>query len=468
MYLTSEKLETYQKVVLYWSLAYGVDPFFRLDEDTIQDLANYFKIDGELIKKSWSVDTGMKEVMLGDINVLINEDFWLFKAWLYCFFVWKDMKKRKEIRSITDLRDNVLLYENIWSHLVIMNADSGTSEAMERKQFSYEYNVYNQKGYDVMLQINLLKTILTTEIDDEIMISMSYVRLVDLLLKYELTTRNKTMMLIIAIQMIYRTPFLPKTVRGIAEELYEILLCHLKNSKIVSIQVNTKYQDVARVAANRTRYQDNTTRLEIQYSFDNYDIYSLRLDLSHEGEEFVHFNNISHGGIRCCLLSDKEYSCIIEKNPELEKCFIQHGNYWMLKERHNISFTDSEMISAYEDVIKNNSHKKVFDRDFREEDIILFTDLLASLLPSDYILQVDKEGDNAKWSFQYNKLISGLAMIQLSIHRNIKYVDKWIDKMIDAAVSYGLIDNSDIEDMRSLDGMCFLVEVAEERLGNNR
>ena len=303
--------------------------------------------------------------------------------------------------------------------------------------------------------------------DDCLEYDKSLLSIISHLAQYELRTRLNALYLIMITQIIMHSPFFEEEIHKMALEMYEHLMFILKNGKIISIQVNSLHCDIAKSGDDRTK-RDNTTRLQILYGYENFDTYVMRVDLSHQGQPFIHFNNASPGKLCSYLFTKEEYENTISRYPLLKSCFIEYNNNrWALKERNNCELT-KEMARMFDTVESEKAHKGVFSESFSEGCVIRFIDLLSNMLPSTCYTPIDKDGEHARRCFNYDILVRNtswlcLACINSFINKESESIDILMNDIFTKATNYGLIPNEDHLTCDSLFGVYYILHLAKEK-----
>jgi len=237
----------------------------------------------------------------------------------------------------------------------------------------------------------------------------------------------------------------------------------LKNARIISIRVNTLSQSIVSKPELRTK-KDNTTRLQILYGYDNYDTYSIRLDLAHEGEGFVHYNNKSPGGVRCCIFDETEYRSIISKHPQMADCFIRYGDRWMLKERVNCEISKEDK-TLYEIIRTEKEHDPVLRKDYSEDAVVAFVHLIGKMLPQNCFLPIDRDEVNSKHCFSCDKIMKDVIYLYaayFSCHE--KAYAKLVERIVEKAICYNIITESEKIEYSCIDGISIIVECVKKRI----
>lgn len=433
-------------------------------------LSNLLNIDYGILEKALNVSDQYVDhftaLKFGDeiYNGKFLSDYELFDVIVRFSFIFKALKQISDKVDKENLKNNVELFESMSHNFEMINSKSATFECMYHNYFSLEFSIYSESDFVPMKSINLLKLFLTCDEYYE-----SYKKILPViyqLLSYEFSTRTNTLYLISMVQIIKHSPFYDKSICDIAGDFYSHLLFMLRNARIISIQINSLSQTVTAKPELRTK-KDNTTRLQVLYGYDNYDTYAVRLDLAHEGEGFVHYNNKSPGKIKCCLFNEREHQTIIEKYPELIKCFIEYGDRWALKERTNCDMTGEEK-KLYDIIRKSKEHDSVFTKTYAEENIVSFIELLGNMLPQHCYMPIDQEEIHARYCFNYDKIMGGVFCLFLAYFGcDRTEIEKTIDFIISRSVNYNIIPESDRETYSCIDGICVIIECVKGRISHS-
>lgn len=311
----------------------------------------------------------------------------------------------------------------------------------------------------------MLMTLVTS--DDCLEYDKSLLSIISHLAQYELRTRLNALYLIMITQIIMHSPFFEEEIHKMALEMYEHLMFILKNGRIISIQVNSLHCDIAKSCEDRTK-RDNTTRLQILYGYENFDTYVMRVDLSHQGQPFIHFNNASPGKVCSYLFNKEEYENAIFRYPSLESCFVEYSNErWALKERNNCDLT-KEMAIMFDTVEAEKAHKGVFSENFSEDCIVRFIDLFSSMLPYTCNIPIDKDGDHARRCFNYDILIRNTTLLYIAcissfVREESESINLLVDDIFNKALNYGLILEEEHIERDSLFGVYYILHLAKEK-----
>lgn len=463
-------IPSYEMTIYTLAMAYAESPLFSVNDEMIGDLAQLLMVNEELLRYALSGNTSFK---YGDVRIKFGEktvdcsDYFkntFFASIINLYFAYKELHK------ISDATDEDTIIENI-EHIRAAifyfdstNANNATYECMLEQQFSYKHTVYDSGDFPPMDYLKMLMTLVTSgdclEYDKFLLSITSH------LARYELRTRINALYLIMITQIIMHSPFFEEEIHKMALELHEHLMFILKNGRIISIQVNSLYFDSSKSCDERTK-RDNTTRLQILYGYENFDAYVMRVDLSHQGQPFIHFNNASPGKVCSYLFNKEEYENTISRYPLLQSCFVKYSNdRWALKERNNCDLTE-EMTEMFDAVESEKAHKGVFSESFSEDCVVRFIDLFSNLLPSICLIPIDKDGEHARRCFNYDILIRNTTLLYLAcissfIRNESESINLLIDDIFNKALNYGLIFDEEQIERDSLFGIDYILHLAEE------
>lgn len=464
-------IPSYEMTIYTLAMAYAESPLFSVDDRMIGDLAQLLMVNEELLRRALSGNTSFR---CNDILIKFGEktvdcaDY--FKNTFFASII-KVHLAYKELLKISDATDEDTIIENIEHirsaifYFDSTNANNATYECMLEQQFSYKHTVYDSGDFPPMDYLKMLMTLVTS--DDCLDYDKSLLSIISHLAQYELRTRLNALYLIMITQIIMHSPFFEEDIHKMALEMYEHLMFILKNGRIISIQVNSLYFDSSKSCDDRTRW-DNTTRLQILYGYENFDAYVMRVDFSHQGQPFIHFNNASPGKVCSYLFTKEEYENATSRYPLLESCFVKYSNdRWALKERKNCVLT-KEMARMFDTVETEKTHKGVFSENFSEDCIVKFIDLFSNMLPSTCYIPIDKDGEHARRCFNYDTLIRNTTLLYIScissfVRGESDSINILVDDIFDKALNYGLILEKDQIERDSLFGVYYILHLAKEK-----
>ena len=467
----NKDLPPYEMTIYALAMAYAESPLYTVDDDMISDLAQLLMVDEGLLKDALS---GKTSFIYGNFCIKFGEktvdctDY--FKNTFFISIINLHLAY-KELDMISDATDKDAIIKNIeYIQSAIFsfystNVNNATYECMLEQQFSYEHILYDSGDFPATDYLNILKTLSINDgrfgYDESLLLIISH------LAQYELKTRLNALYLIMITQIIMHSPFFEDEIHKMALEMYENLMFILKNGRVISIQVNSLYFDPSKSCDDRTK-QDNTTRLQILYGYENFDAYIMRVDLSHQGQPFIHFNNASPGKVSSYLFNEEEYKKTISLYPLLEPCFIEYSNgRWALKERNNCALT-KEMARMFDIVESEKAHKGLFSESFSEDCVVKFIELFSNMLPSTCCIPIDKDGEYAHRCFNYDILIRDATLLYLAyinsfIGDKSELIEVLMNNIFDRAINYGLMLNEELIERDSLFGICYVLNLAKEQ-----
>ena len=451
-------ISAYERTI--YILAIASASIYNFEENDIKEMAHFFEVDYELLNKALAREVSFpynKAVVkfgddIVDCGSFYRNDF--FRVLVNVFFMYRNLDDLFDGTDDEEVIENINIFNAILHLFDMTNAIAATYECMHKNAFSYDNTVYDSEGYFYPKEyINMLTMLVSA--DDSFEYDKGLLPLLTMLLKYEFYTRINALYLVTVCQILKHSPCFNEEMHNIATDLYNKLLFILKNGKVISIKVNSLFWQHDKPFNERLR-KDNTTRLQLLYGYSNYDCYDLRLDFSHKGQEVVHFNNETPGGISCCIFTQQEYQSIIVKHPELEECFISYGQRWALKERINCKLSKDAWIS-YDEVSKDNSHDPVFTKPYSEDVINNFISTVAQMLPKNCRKPIDIDGTCSNNCFNYDIIIRDITLLYFAyLSQDNEQVNKIGERIADKAYRYGLVSEK-----RKLDKFAKVMEIAK-------
>ena len=455
-----ENLSAYEKTIYILAIAYGSEPTYSLNEEDVQELAAFLEVDFELLSKAIGNEVHFPYnnaiIRFGDDTVecgsFFKKDFFHFI--INVLLMYKNFDEIFDGTDEEEIRENISVFNTLSSLFEMANAIAATYECMHKNEFSYDNTMYdNSEYFHPNSYINMLTML--ASFYNSIEFDSSLASIITMLLKYEFYTRINALYLVTICQILKHSPCFEEEAKQIANDMYNKMLYILKNGKVISININILFLEKDKPADKRSR-NDNTTRLQLLYGYSNYDCYDLRLDFSHKGQEIVHFNNESPGGLSCCIFTRNEYQSLINQYPELEECFISYQNRWALKERKNCELSKDIMV-LYDEVSKIKSHDPVFSKMYSEEAINDFINIVAKMLPYDCRKAIDTDGVYSRYCFNYDIIMRDIAWRYLAyLTKDREESDKILERIANKAYSYGLIP------VKNLDTFEEVYEIAEK------
>ena len=459
----------YERMIIETALEYGICGVLTLKDADVFEIAENLKIDGKVLFNAMNLNS---VIIKKDCVEFYGEDYVvdkfsspLFDAVIRSYFIRKNLSRIVDQADEKTVTENIDLFYCAIHNFEMMNANSDFCEADRTGNYTYQYLVYDKSGYHPKDILDLLITYNTCR--DSVKPSNAidgYIRIAQLILKHELYTRSNAIYLVSLAQIISHSQKVNTEIKLIAQDFYLNLISQLKNAKVLSVQANFLYQDTSKAYSERTKGKDNTTRLKIIYGFDNFDAYSMRLDLAHQGEGFVHYNNQSRGRVKCCLFSREEYEAIIKENSELYDCFISYGDRFALKERNQIK---NSVISDYETIRRCNEHRKAFATDYNEESIIEFVNCIGNMFSRNCITAIGKERSFDESMYDINQYMMMVTILFLALMYNNQDAEKMYGYTIEQMIRRNVITCDEREYFTNLGDICDLAEILRSKAAEN-
>lgn len=334
---------------------------------------------------------------------------------------------------------------------------------MYKKYYSVDFAVFNNSNYQPKNELNLLRSFITTGHRD--IFDRKYLPFLYRIISYELITRVNSIYLITITQIIKHSDFMSNDIKEMSNEMYDYLLYMVQNARIISVQTNFLPPLRSEHSEIRDKY-DNTTRLQIIYGYENYDSYVLRLDLAHKGQELIHYNNKSPGGIKCCLFTHNEYNSIIKESPVAKVFFVKYGSRYALKELNNLDIS-KELLKVYEEIRNKKEHTSAFNNTYDENDIVKFINIISLMLPSNCLVHIDFEEKHARSCFNYNKIMYYAILLEIAFLSHEKNDFQKILKLISTTASrYGLILEDSTDEFSNIEGVCLIIDEAKSKINS--
>lgn len=463
-----QSLSDYEKTIYTLAIAYGAAPIYALKKEQIQEIACFLEVDFELLYKALESEVYFSFeqaiIQFGEEAIDCGGYFknTFFDAIIRVYFAYKNLEDIFDSTEEEEVVENICIFNSV-SHLFdIVNAITATYECMYKNVFSLENTMYDSaESFSPRDYINFLKFLVM--FSDCLEYDKALLRIVTMILKYEFQTRINALYFVTICQILKHSPCFSAEVNGIANDMYNKLFHILKNGKIIATSVNILHTDISKPLCERTK-NDNTTRLQILYGYPNYDCYELRLDLPHKGQDFIHLNNETPGGISCCIFTEEEYKTVINEHPELKESFISYNGQWTLKERNNCNLT-CDLMTVYDDVRKSNAHDTIFSSAYSENEIIKFINVVAHMLPKDCLRAIDTNGHYAKNCFDYDIIMRNTTILYLAyLEHDYESVEKLFKDISNKAFRYGLISEEEKGKEISFDTVLEIVRRARERI----
>lgn len=461
-------LNDYEKTIYSLAISFGVRGSYIIKDEDISNIATLLSVDYNLLCKALSFynkDYIPLQIKFGT-DVYIIENFHgadLFHALIIVYFIYRNLEEITDGTSYEAILDNYKIFQCCIGEFEFLNALTSTVECMYKKYYSVDFAVFNNSNYQPKNELNLLRSFITTGHRD--IFDRKYLPFLYRIISYELITRVNSIYLITITQIIKHSDFMSNDIKEMSNEMYDYLLYMVQNARIISVQTNFLPPLRSEHSEIRDKY-DNTTRLQIIYGYENYDSYVLRLDLAHKGQELIHYNNKSPGGIKCCLFTHNEYNSIIKESPVAKVFFVKYGSRYALKELNNLDIS-KELLKVYEEIRNKKEHTSAFNNTYDENDIVKFINIISLMLPSNCLVHIDFEEKHARSCFNYNKIMYYAILLEIAFLSHEKNDFQKILKLISTTASrYGLILEDSTDEFSNIEGVCLIIDEAKSKINS--
>ena len=382
----------------------------------------------------------------------------LFGMLVRCYFILSEYESLNTEECQQVLRKNIEIYENLCVHFEQLNAESAIYERIYGQSDESMESVFGKLDFHINDFMPILKDLAWC---DHFWVNYSHLLpVIYTILNYAFISHAKTLFLVVAIQIIKHSSLFAPAMRKIAEAFYNEMTFILHSARVISIQFNSLFQAATGNFDDRVKNNSNTTRLQILYGYNNYDIYELRIDMAHQGVGWTHFNMKSPGGIKSFLFTKDEYTEAIGRYPQMEKCFIQYGERWALKEKINCAMTIDEN-AIFDELVEKKEHQQLFKDEFSEELLLQFLQIIARILPDRYSVPIDKDGEYTRYCFSIDHLIKEASDYYCELLRDdVCAQEEAMVRILARAVANHWINQDDIKDFYTSEEICTILEIA--------
>jgi hypothetical protein len=158
------------------------------------------------------------------------------------------------------------------------------------------------------------------------------------MVKDEIKSKSLTIRFILACLAFLDSPFYTENEKKLIEVMYDQIRKILVDCDIHNIYLEQSVFYNSSKSDSEKGSKDKTTRVQIIFSLENDDIYSLRIDMPHKGVDYIHLNmeEVKEGKVSCSAIpiTDlKEIESVKKicgiKNKDF---FVNYGNLWFKKD----------------------------------------------------------------------------------------------------------------------------------------
>lgn len=461
--LFQDGLTMFEKIIVKMAIAY-IRTESELCEKDIELFGQFLHFD---INKLKIIVENKAEILnadlfrIGDMEFSkcdFKNEYELFQLLLYTFRLYSLIDQIDSLKS-TRISEKSLTVFSYAEHLfTIINARLGAMEAIESINKCRNYvssTIFSDALFPSLL--DMIKLYYYSEKDCHFsMICLT-------LISYDLFTRTNVLYLILVMRILKVSEVIQDKWQNMSEELYHKFYFLFKNAHIIFLETNSNLLEVKQ--QEKRKKQDNTTRLQIFYSYSNYDAYVLRLDFAHMGVDYVHYNNSSPGDMKCFLLSKKDIEAIFSEgniNDDIEQYFIEYsGEQIALKEKCNVPSSKKwEML--YNKLRETNEHIPVFINSYSEKDLQDFLQIFNCFFPLAALKLSENEGI-IKDSFNLDRLAGYMFCVYLAYLSGDKKSKQDIVKdFIQKAIQYGIIADSSEGDY-TMEDLVTCIDLLQEK-----
>ncbi|WP_349946741.1 hypothetical protein ABFV83_00095 [Lacrimispora sp. BS-2] len=286
------------------------------------------------------------------------------------------------------------------------------------------------------------------------------------MVKDEIKSKSLTIRFVLACLAFLDSPFYSDDEKKLIEIIYNQTREILVNCDIHNIYLEQSVFYNSEIPDEEKGSKDKTTRIQMIFSLENDDIYSLRFDMPHKGVDYIHLNmeEVKDGKVFCSALpiTERKEVFLVKKicGTKEKNFFIDYGNMWFKKD-----FTNSVERSILEennktyllDLYKRNSHYRIdikngvdyygifnefskFLKVYNEDSIVMPTEKVDIALMI-YKARI-KKWLRDYWEITILKVISGV-----DIHDHTKRAKENIIHILFDELRYQEFSRSDMEEL---------------------
>ena len=368
------------------------------------------------------------------INRTESNDCTLANIIVRCVLLLKELQEITACENDDQLTNAYNTFLTMAGELEYINASIGCYEDLNS-----DSNCFNHTLFKESISLVQLAQHLHPAYKEVFKFSFESINILIYLLSYELYTKINNCLFITILMAIKHSPIIDGEIKTVAEEIYSFFFTVLREAHIVNIEINALFQDSKMLIKKRNKNNSNTTRFHAVYSYDNYDCYSIRFDLAHEGVLESHFNIISPGKIKYGFLYKDEYESFVGNHPNYHNCFIEESGKYYVKERNNVVLDEE-----FESLMEHRIHRFSFSKGVEESVQLEYFNILGVML-SKYVCPIEKTDVFNSNSFHLDRLIGCLGWILLNdIHGDDKGKVLARQSFVERCERYGFDTNKDI------------------------
>ena len=329
-----------------------------------------------------------------------------------CVFIRRDLESVQMDNSRDSLLENIQIYQDIASHIAMLNSTICTRECLEKGWYDtscipQSAGVRNAQAIRKML----MNVWLLYAEKKEILINLYHAY------RYSILRTLDMLILVLGLEIMKFSPFCSTAEQDFCDGMLRTMLKLLRDAQVIAIFKSDAYFDRELEWMDRGS-RDHTTRLQILYEYDNGDQYSLRLDLPHKGIPFFHLNSQSKGKVEYFPLDEPGYQALIKETPSYKQFFIDYGNglYFLRENAKGLVNKPEPSYEKLADALKENEHFPV-EHQLEESEILELLTVWCGLLNS----AADRLPDSEKIDpVKYYRLSKAYSFIELCCYAKLE------------------------------------------------
>lgn len=169
----------------------------------------------------------------------------------------------------------------------------------------------------------------------------------------------------LALCCIKRSPQYSICERRLAKQIIDILLDFLFDCNIHKVFINSNKFFDATVPVEKRGSRNETTRLQVFFSISNEDIFCLRIDLPHKGEEYLHLNLEEGIGDKVKSIGIPLQLTGVNKSMLWKLCGENYGKLFF--DYENLIWFRSDFLCLLDKWIEDEENKKMIKKLYRHQ-----------------------------------------------------------------------------------------------------
>jgi len=506
--LSENDISEYDCAILYYALAYNIDPTFQISDEDIMGLSDMLSVNFDLLNKALKTELDHTDVIqIGQCGICLHQfnntelpstlnnivrislyDSVIFYMFFAIYQSYTLLDNLSDCTTLAALDNNIKKLKAVEFFFESINGRMGSFENLKLPEFAFDYKycMYDEKESS---QNTLIKHLEFRMLRDRSSLDLDYCNTLCQVVSYELKNRISEMNLVVVLQAIKHSQLFSPNIKDMADEFYNYLIDLFRNGRVISMRINSLYCDANLPIATRTK-STNTTRIQILYGFSNYDDYELRFDFAHGTISYPHFNNLSQGKTTASLFNKKQYEQIIKEYPDFKDFFIKYPlveseddieadyiaiwhsyqtrSVYALKEKKNCVLS-VEQSKIYDTICSKTDHAPIFSKCYAESEIENFISAMSKMLSNKLYRPIDINRTHAINCFVLDKLICIIRKLCLfyelaQIKGETDGLDEAFEKVGEFSFANNLISSSEITNVKTFAEIYYIIMEATERI----